>query len=71
MPTKPSWDNLVPLGLQWGNDPDITDNDSNPQPVSTRINPQIKELVINSDAKELPPTHLGWNGRLNGPWITR
>lgn len=62
------WDNLVPVGLQWGNDPDVKGNEfTNPHPVETRINPAIKESVINPDAMEVPPTHLGWNGRLNGP----
>jgi hypothetical protein len=61
------WENLVPVGLIWGNDPEITADDSNPKPVATRINPQLKETVINPDTNELPPTHLGWNGRLNGP----
>ncbi len=65
---KPNrWENLVPVGLMWGNDPENRINDSNPQPVSTRINPELKETVINPDSNELPPTHLGWNGRLNGP----
>jgi hypothetical protein len=61
------WHNLVPVGLQWGNDPDIRDDTSNPQPVATTINRKLKESVINPDTDELPPTHLGWNGRLNGP----
>jgi hypothetical protein len=61
------WENLVPLGIQWGNDPDITENASNPTPVTTIRNPQLKETIINGDANELPPTHLGWNGRLCGP----
>jgi hypothetical protein len=65
--TGASWDNLVPLGLQWGNDSDVTADASNPQPVKTVINKELKETVINPDADELPPTHLGWNGRLNGP----
>jgi hypothetical protein len=65
-PMKP-WDNLVPVGLMWGNDPDVTDNSSNPNPVTTITNPKLKESAINDDPKELPPTHLGWNGRLNGP----
>jgi hypothetical protein len=64
---KASWDNLVPVGLQWGNDKDVTTDTSNPQPVKTVINKELKETLINSDADELPPTHLGWNGRLNGP----
>ena len=65
------WENLVPLGLQWGNDP--TDRADTHTQLSfkgptdkTDFNDQLKEGVINHDA-ELPPTHLGWNGRLNGP----
>ncbi|WP_097125646.1 hypothetical protein [Spirosoma fluviale] len=62
------WENLVPVGLMWGNDPDITDNKfTNAKPKVTRINPELKETVINPDTAELPATHLGWNGRLNGP----
>jgi hypothetical protein len=64
---KNRWENLVPVGLQWGNDPSIRDDASNPHPVKTVINKKLKETVINADAQELPPTHLGWNGRLNGP----
>ncbi|HEX3150564.1 MAG TPA: hypothetical protein VHR66_20975 [Gemmataceae bacterium] len=66
-PKKPNWENLVPLGIQWGNDPENTDNVSNPQPITTVINPKLKETIINPDTNELPPTHLGWNSRLNGP----
>lgn len=65
------WKNLVPLGIMWGNDPDVNDGTwgqyTNPVPVVTRINPALKETIINPDVNELPPTHLGWNGRLNGP----
>lgn len=65
---KADWDNLVPVGIMWGNDPENNDNDySNPQPSQTRINPNLKETAINANTAELPPTHLGWNGRLNGP----
>jgi hypothetical protein len=64
---KNRWENLVPVGLQWGNDPEVADDDANSQPVKTRRNPKIRESVINPDDNELPPTHLGWNGRLNGP----
>ncbi|MDT7689642.1 MAG: hypothetical protein QOE46_2401 [Acidobacteriota bacterium] len=66
------WENLIPVGLMWGND--ITNRGDNhtqtsfiTPPDKTDINPQLKETVINTDANELPPTHLGWNGRLNGP----
>ena len=65
---KPGWDNLVPVGVQWGNDPeDNGDSYTNKQPVVTKINPDLKQTAINANTKELPPTHLGWNGRLDGP----
>jgi hypothetical protein len=64
---KNHWLNLVPVGLMWGNDPENDVNASNPTPVKTIINRALKETVINPDATELPPTHLGWNSRLNGP----
>lgn len=64
---KPSWDNLVPVGVMWGNDPqDTGDAYTNKQPTVTKINPALKETAINA-RPELPPTHLGWNGRLDGP----
>jgi hypothetical protein len=64
---KPGWDNLVPVGVMWGNDPEDTgDSYTNKQPVTTKINPDLKETAINAKP-ELPPTHLGWNGRLDGP----
>jgi hypothetical protein len=61
------WENLAPLGLMWGNDPGNNVNSSNPTPVRTEINPEIEESIINPDTNEIPPTHLGWNGRLDGP----
>lgn len=61
------WENLVPVGLQWGNDEDNPQHQVNTQPVRTVRNPLLKDTVINDDDNELPPTHLGWNGRLNGP----
>jgi hypothetical protein len=71
MNNKNKWKNLVPVGIQWGNDPEVNDGTwgeySNPVPVVTRRNPHLKQTIINPDDTELPPTHLGWNGRLNGP----
>ncbi|NWA25985.1 hypothetical protein HX870_07835 [Pseudomonas gingeri] len=65
---KAGWDNLVPVGIMWGNDPKITSNEyTNPQPTVTKINPALQQSAINANTKELPPTHLGWNGRLVGP----
>jgi hypothetical protein len=62
------WHNLVPVGLMWGNDEAVTDDKyTNPEPSSTHINPALKDTMINADIVELPATHLGWNGRLNGP----
>ena len=61
------WENLVPVGIMWGQDPTVTVNASNPKPTQTIINPALKETIINPDANELPATHLGWNSRLNGP----
>ncbi|TND08248.1 MAG: hypothetical protein FD123_2503 [Bacteroidetes bacterium] len=65
--------NLVPVGVMWGNDPMDTSNTytTTSFPAApyykTNINPNLKEQIINPDTNELPPTHLGWNGRLNGP----
>jgi hypothetical protein len=59
--------NLVPVGLMWGNDPQDTTNTTTPFPaLQTQPNPKLKETVIFT-SKDLPPQHLGWNGRLNGP----
>jgi hypothetical protein len=59
--------NLVPVGIQFGNDPGYTTNWINPYPVvKTIINDSLKETFINSSA-DLPPQHLGWGGRLDGP----
>ena len=58
------------MGIQWGNDPEIGGGwgeYTNPVPGITRRNPNLKQTIINPDDDELPPTHLGWNGRLNGP----
>ncbi|MBI2512065.1 MAG: hypothetical protein HYV96_08800 [Opitutae bacterium] len=64
----PAWKNLMPVGIMWGNDPKNNGLAyTNPNPVATRINPELKETSINADTRQLPPTHLGWNGRLNGP----
>jgi hypothetical protein len=60
--------NLVPVGLMWGDDPDNkTNKTSGAYPVlQTTVNPELKETAI-FDSKDLPPQHLGWNFRLNGP----
>lgn len=60
------WNNMQPVGLMWGNDPDVKDNWTNVPPIKTRINGNLKQSIINEDPT-LPPMHLGWAGRLNGP----
>jgi hypothetical protein len=61
--------NLVPVGIMWGNDPDNRENKVNPfppKPVDQIANKDLKETVV-FPSPDLPPQHLGWNGRLNGP----
>ncbi len=59
--------NLVPVGLMWSNDPENKENTTNPfPPTKTIVNKDLKGTVI-FEGKDLPPQHLGWNGRLNGP----
>jgi hypothetical protein len=60
------YENLVPVGLQWGNDPNVKEDMVNRQPEKTIINSKLKETAINP-SPDLPAQHLGWNGRLNGP----
>ncbi len=60
------WENLIPVGIQWGDDPTVRKSDYNPTPTKTIINSNLKETIINP-SEELPPMHLGWNSRLNGP----
>lgn len=61
------WKNAVPVGLQWGNDPDVrSHSESNPAPTVTKFNPDLKQVAINR-SPDMPPMHLGWGLRLNGP----
>jgi len=63
------WENLVPVGLQWGNDSDVmspTDNPETRVPVPATQNAKLQQTIINPSS-DLPPQHLGWGGRLNGP----
>lgn len=61
------WHNLVPLGAMWGNDPTYSKNIiSAYPPTKTVINPDLKETRINPSSN-LPPQHLGWGLRMDGP----
>jgi hypothetical protein len=52
------WRKMVPVGLMWGNDPELT-------PQAHQQGVRVKESWINPDLRT--PNHLGWLGRLNGP----
>ncbi|MFY9556050.1 MAG: hypothetical protein WAV20_09020 [Blastocatellia bacterium] len=53
-----AWDQMIPLGAMWGNDPDQ----------NFAVNPaQLSETVINPDAPAYSTETLGWGGRLSGP----
>ena len=60
------WANLMPVGILWGNDPEVILSETNPTPTQTIINPALRQTIINP-SPDLPPMHLGWNSRLNGP----
>jgi hypothetical protein len=51
------FDRLVPVGLMWGNDPELT-------PGKAAMGEKPKESWINPSSKS---PHFGWLGRLNGP----
>ena len=50
------WDKMVPLGVQWGNDPEATTEDA-----------PLKENWNNPKAPLYSTQTLGWGGRLSGP----
>lgn len=60
------WKNLQPVGVMWGNDPEVTISLNNPTPTETKTNPLLVETKINP-ATTMPAMHLGWGARLNGP----
>lgn len=53
------WDRMVPLGAQWGNDPDVNS--------TLHPNQPLKENVINPKAPEYSRQTLGWGDRMSGP----
>ncbi len=55
-PGKDVWDKMVPLGVQWGNDPEAVKADM-----------PLKENWINPAAPKYSTQTLGWGGRLSGP----
>lgn len=62
-PGAQPWDRMVPLGVQWGNDPDFAENPDG-------VDPQgggLRESWINPGAPAFALQTLGWGGRLSGP----
>ncbi|KUJ20860.1 uncharacterized protein LY89DRAFT_640748 [Mollisia scopiformis] len=63
---KTGWDRMIPVGITWGNDPELTQ-----EMAKAGIKPQEAwiNLEVNSVRSSLGGTRpsWGWNGRLNGP----
>lgn len=58
-PGRTPWERMVPVGLMWGNDPDVT-------MAMIRNGAKLEETRINT-SRGVPFQHLGWGGRLSGP----
>jgi hypothetical protein len=63
-------DKLVPLGIMWGDDPDVLSNLNK----NSQFNPDLKQSIINKSyvgadgtVNKHYTTHLGMAGRMNGP----
>lgn len=54
------WEQMVPLGAMWGNDPGVNSPLKPPYP-------KLYETVINPKAPAYSTETLGWGGRLSGP----
>jgi hypothetical protein len=67
------WERMVPLGLQWGNNPKVTFAETCKGPDGPCSFDKLTEQWINEEAAKnltLPPlhfNHLGFGGRLAGP----
>ncbi len=59
---KSLWEKLVPVGISWGNDPELIIPGG--ELLETYINPEFLQLFTFPDGKVM---HLGYKGRLNGP----
>lgn len=59
------WENLIPVGLEWGNSPGFTyaDYRTGKRPEESWINPEAKALFAN----RAPDDQMGYLGRMNGP----
>lgn len=64
-PGKGAWDKLVPLGAQWGNDPELALSPSG-RAIGDKPMP-LQENWTNPQAPSFSKEMLGWGGRLSGP----
>jgi hypothetical protein len=64
-PGTGAWDKLVPLGAQWGNDPELALSASG-RALGDKLMP-LQENWINPQAPAFSKEMLGWGGRLSGP----
>lgn len=61
-PGDTPWDKFVPVGMQWGNDPQFA-NLPNGRPDDA----PLRETWVNAEAPTFIHDTLGWGGRLSGP----
>jgi hypothetical protein len=72
-PGKSVWDRMIPVGLTWGDDPNVrammnrTGAFVNTRLKETRINSSLVEVADWSYGKRAYVRHYGLGGRLNGP----
>ncbi|AZC18465.1 hypothetical protein [Pseudomonas sp. CMR5c] len=59
------WDNLIPVGLEWGNSTKFTyaDYQAGKRPGESWVNPEAKAMFAN----RAPDDQMGYLGRMNGP----
>lgn len=67
-----SWDKMVPLGVIWGNNPQIAKSISSVNALADAVVPApidhlLTENWINPNAPSYAKQTLGWGGRLSGP----
>ena len=65
MPGTTPWDRMVPLGAQWGDDPEFAHNPKGQNP--DQKGPPLLETWINPERPDYAKETLGWGGRLSGP----
>ncbi len=59
------WENLIPVGLEWGNSPGFTyaDYQAGKRPAESWVNPEAKAMFAN----RAPDDQMGYLARMNGP----